>query len=96
MGKGPSCARLRNALHQWGDVPTSLAATKLLEIDTGALVAGARLRGEIEERVKKLLSDLAGSTAILSGAQSGAAVRPRSASGTARSVEVLKPALVPR
>jgi ATP-dependent Clp protease ATP-binding subunit ClpB len=38
-----------------GDVPTSLAGVHLLEIDTGALVAGARLRGEIEERVRKLL-----------------------------------------
>lgn len=48
-----------------GDVPTSLASTKLLEIDTGALVAGARLRGEIEDRVKKLLSDVAGSAQVL-------------------------------
>lgn len=41
-----------------GDVPTSLAAARLLELDTGALVAGARLRGEIEQRVRKLIDSL--------------------------------------
>jgi ATP-dependent Clp protease ATP-binding subunit ClpB len=39
-----------------GDVPTSLAGARLLEIDTGALSAGARLRGEIEDRVRRLIS----------------------------------------
>jgi ATP-dependent Clp protease ATP-binding subunit ClpB len=43
-----------------GDVPTSLAGARLLAIDTGALVAGARLRGEIEERVRKVLGRLSG------------------------------------
>ncbi len=38
-----------------GDIPTRLANLKLLEVDTGALVAGARLRGEVEQRVKQLL-----------------------------------------
>ncbi len=38
-----------------GDIPTRLANLRLLEVDTGALVAGARLRGEIEERVKRLI-----------------------------------------
>ncbi len=42
-----------------GDVQTSLAGCRLLELDTGALVAGARLRGEIEERVRKLLQSVA-------------------------------------
>jgi ATP-dependent Clp protease ATP-binding subunit ClpB len=38
-----------------GDVPQSLEGTKLFEVDVGGLVAGARLRGEIEERVKRLI-----------------------------------------
>ncbi len=38
-----------------GDVPTRLAGVRLLQLDSGALVAGARLRGEIEQRVKRLL-----------------------------------------
>ena len=42
-----------------GDVPTSLTDLRLLELDTGALVAGARLRGELEDRVKSLVANLA-------------------------------------
>ncbi len=64
VGKGAVVRALAQRIAS-GDVPTSLASTKLLEIDTGALVAGARLRGEIEDRVKKLLSDVAGSPQIL-------------------------------
>ncbi|HEX3777610.1 MAG TPA: AAA family ATPase [Polyangiaceae bacterium] len=64
VGKGAVVRALRQRI-ACGDVPTSLASTKLLEIDTGALVAGARLRGEIEDRVKKLLGDLARSPQIL-------------------------------
>jgi ATP-dependent Clp protease ATP-binding subunit ClpB len=41
-----------------GDVPPNLADLRLLELDTGALVAGARLRGELEERVKGLVTGL--------------------------------------
>ncbi|HYP77853.1 MAG TPA: AAA family ATPase [Polyangiaceae bacterium] len=48
-----------------GDVPTSLVSTKLHEIDSGALVSGARLRGEVEERVRKLLGEIAQSPIIL-------------------------------
>jgi ATP-dependent Clp protease ATP-binding subunit ClpB len=38
-----------------GDVPTRLLNLKLLEVDVGQLVAGARLRGEIEQRLKQLI-----------------------------------------
>ncbi len=50
-----------------GDVPTSLAGAKLLELDSGSLVAGARLRGEIEQRVRKLIDELgaAGDTVLV-------------------------------
>jgi ATP-dependent Clp protease ATP-binding subunit ClpB len=40
-----------------GDVATSLAAVGLVEIDLGALAAGARLRGEAEARLRKLLEE---------------------------------------
>ena len=40
-----------------GKVPPSLAGARLFAVDTGALVAGARLRGEIEERVRRLLAE---------------------------------------
>jgi ATP-dependent Clp protease ATP-binding subunit ClpB len=42
-----------------GDVPSNLASARLLELDTGAIVAGAKLRGEIESRLKSLLDKLA-------------------------------------
>lgn len=49
-----------------GDIPTRLANLKLLEVDTGALVAGARLRGEVEQRVKQLLDKVKqGADAVL-------------------------------
>lgn len=38
-----------------GDVPTSLAGARLLEVDVAGLVAGARLRADVEARVKKLI-----------------------------------------
>jgi ATP-dependent Clp protease ATP-binding subunit ClpB len=91
VGKGAVVRALAQRI-ACGDVPTSLASVKLLEIDSGALVAGARLRGEIEDRVKKLLGDVAGAGAILvirnleqlfGQGPSGAAIG-----------EVLKPALV--
>jgi ATP-dependent Clp protease ATP-binding subunit ClpB len=41
-----------------GDVPSNLAGARLLELDTGALVAGAKLRGEIEQRLKLLVDSL--------------------------------------
>lgn len=40
------------------DVQTNLAGARLLELDTGTLVAGARLRGELEERVRKLIESV--------------------------------------
>ncbi len=41
-----------------GDVPSNLAGARLLELDTGALVAGAKLRGEIEQRLKSVIDAL--------------------------------------
>jgi ATP-dependent Clp protease ATP-binding subunit ClpB len=41
-----------------GDVPSNLAGAHVLELDTGALVAGAKLRGEIEQRLKALVDSL--------------------------------------
>ncbi|MCL2447311.1 MAG: AAA family ATPase [Polyangiaceae bacterium] len=45
-----------------GDVPETLAKLSLLELETGLLVAGAKLRGEIEERLRQLLAALRSGT----------------------------------
>ncbi len=42
-----------------GDVPQNLTKLSILELDTGALVAGAKLRGEIEERLKGVVASVA-------------------------------------
>ncbi|AKK19765.1 ATP-dependent chaperone ClpB [Candidatus Liberibacter africanus] len=41
-----------------GDVPESLKGKRLMALDMGALIAGAKFRGEFEERLKSLLSEI--------------------------------------
>jgi len=41
-----------------GDVPTSLANKKLLQLDISAMLAGAKYRGEFEERMKAVLKEI--------------------------------------
>ena len=41
-----------------GDVPESLKGRQLLSLDMGALIAGAKFRGEFEERLKAVLSEV--------------------------------------
>jgi ATP-dependent Clp protease ATP-binding subunit ClpB len=55
-----------------GEVPDNLSRLSILELETGALIAGAKLRGEIEERLKGVLG------AVTQGRGDGA--RPRQGS----------------
>ncbi len=41
-----------------GDVPEGLKKKRLVQLDMGALVAGAKYRGEFEERLKAVLKEI--------------------------------------
>jgi len=41
-----------------GDIPTSLAEKKLLQLDLSAMLAGAKYRGEFEERMKAVIKEI--------------------------------------
>src|SRR5690606_25405754 len=47
------------------DVPQNLASFSILELQTGQLAAGAKLRGEIEDRMKQLVTAVKGKDTIL-------------------------------
>ena len=57
IGKFAAIRGLAQRIAQ-GDVPSNLASVRLYALDTGSLAAGARLRGELEERLKELIATL--------------------------------------
>ena len=48
-----------------GDVPDTLKNRRLLSLDLGALLAGAKYRGEFEERLKAVLQEVASSGEVI-------------------------------
>ena len=47
-----------------GDVPESLKNKRLVSLDLGALIAGAKFRGEFEERLKSVLTEIVASDGL--------------------------------
>ena len=78
-----------------GDVPESLRDKKLLTLDLGALVAGAKFRGEFEERLKGVLSEVTASEGeiILFIDEMHMIVGVGAAEGSMDASNLLKPAL---
>ena len=78
-----------------GDVPESLQDKKLLALDLGAMVAGAKYRGEFEERLKAVLAEVTGSAGayILFIDEMHTIVGAGKADGAMDASNLLKPAL---
>src|ERR1700759_5386168 len=78
-----------------GDVPESLQDKKLLALDLGALIAGAKYRGEFEERLKSVLQEVTASegTFILFIDEMHTLIGAGKADGAMDASNLLKPAL---
>ena len=78
-----------------GDVPESLKDKRLLALDMGALIAGAKYRGEFEERLKAVLSEVQaeGGRIILFIDELHTIVGAGKAEGAMDAGNLLKPAL---
>jgi len=78
-----------------GDVPESLKEKKLLSLDLGAMIAGAKFRGEFEDRLKALLKEVeaASGEIILFIDELHTLVGAGAAGGSMDASNMLKPAL---
>ncbi len=78
-----------------GDTPDSLRDRRVLALDMGALVAGTKYRGEFEERLKSVISEIASSDGriILFIDEMHTLVGAGAAEGAVDAANMLKPAL---
>ncbi|NQV45371.1 MAG: ATP-dependent chaperone ClpB [Rhodospirillales bacterium] len=78
-----------------GDVPENLLSKKLMVLDLGALIAGAKFRGEFEERLKAVLTEVVESSGeiILFIDEMHTLVGAGASEGSMDASNLLKPAL---
>src|SRR5580692_10223249 len=78
-----------------GDVPESLRDKQLMALDMGSLIAGAKFRGEFEERLKAVLNEITGAAGqiILFIDEMHTLVGAGKADGAMDASNLLKPAL---
>ncbi len=78
-----------------GDVPESLRNKRLLSLDMGALIAGAKFRGEFEERLKSVLGEVSSAAGeiVLFVDEMHTIVGAGAAEGSMDASNMLKPAL---
>jgi ATP-dependent Clp protease ATP-binding subunit ClpB len=78
-----------------GDVPESLKNKRLVSLDMGALVAGAKFRGEFEDRLKAVLKEVEGAAGqiVLFIDELHTIVGAGAAEGAMDAANLLKPAL---
>jgi ATP-dependent Clp protease ATP-binding subunit ClpB len=78
-----------------GDVPDSLSHKRLMALDMGALIAGAKYRGEFEERLKAVLQEVSASQGqvILFIDEMHTVVGAGASEGSMDASNLLKPAL---
>ena len=76
-----------------GEVPAPLLGKRVLQLDLGSVVAGTMYRGQFEERLKRVISELKKSDAILFIDEVHMLVGAGSAGSAMDAANILKPAL---
>ena len=94
VGKTAIVEGLANRIVE-GDVPESLKGKRVMSLDIGALLAGAKYRGEFEERLKAVLSEIADAQGevVLFIDELHTLVGAGGAEGAVDAANMLKPAL---
>ncbi len=93
VGKTAIVEGLAQRIHS-GDVPEGLTNKRLLTLDIGSLVAGTKYRGEFEERLKKVISEIKNSKeCVLFIDELHTLVGAGAAEGAVDAANILKPAL---